>query len=69
MVSIIFFLLFIRPSSSGQSKQEVSVDALMQRMRNLSQKQNECSETELNDRFKTVEMQVKKQSTTIANKI
>lgn len=31
----------------------------MQRMRNLSQKQNECSETELNDRFKTVEMQVK----------
>lgn len=42
---------------SGQ-KQEVSVDALMQRMRTLSQKQNECSETELNDRFKTVEMQV-----------
>lgn len=30
-------------------------------MRNLSQKQNECSETELNDRFKTVEMQVTKQ--------
>lgn len=47
---------------SGQSKQEVSVDALMQRMRNLSQKQNECSETELNDRFKTVEMQVNKKS-------
>lgn len=41
---------------SGQS--EVSVDALMQRMRSLSQKQDECSETELNDRFKTVEMQV-----------
>lgn len=30
----------------------------MQRMRTLSQKRNECSETELNDRFKTVEMQV-----------
>lgn len=29
----------------------------MQRMRTLSQKQSECSETELNDRFKTVEMQ------------
>lgn len=39
-------------------RQEVSVDALMQRMRSLSQKRNECSETELNDRFKTVEMQV-----------
>lgn len=39
-------------------RQEVSVDALMQRMRSLSQKQSECSETELNDRFKTVEMQV-----------
>lgn len=47
--------------SLGQSKQEVSVDALMQRMRNLSQKRNECSETELNDRFKTVEMQVNDQ--------
>lgn len=35
----------------------MSVDALMQRMRTLSQKQSECSETELNDRFKTVEMQ------------
>lgn len=43
----------------GPTKQEVSVDALMQRMRNLSQNQNECSETELNDRFKTVEMQVR----------
>lgn len=43
----------------GQSKQEVSVDALMQRMRFLSQKRNEIDETELNDRFKTVEMQVK----------
>lgn len=39
-------------------RQEVSVDALMQRMHTLSQKQNECSETELNDRFKTVELQV-----------
>lgn len=42
----------------GSSRQEVSVDALMQRMRTLSQKQDECTETELNDRFKTVEMQV-----------
>lgn len=43
--------------SIGQSKQEVSVEALMQTMRTLSQKQNECSEIELNNRFKTVEMQ------------
>lgn len=41
----------------GQSKQEVSVEALMQTMRTLSQKQDECSEIELNNRFKTVEMQ------------
>lgn len=39
-------------------KQEVSVDALMARMRTLSQKQDECSENELNQRFKSVEMQV-----------
>lgn len=39
-------------------KQEVSVDALMQRMRTLSQKHDECSETELNNRFKIVEQQV-----------
>lgn len=38
-------------------RQEVSVESLMQRMQNLSQKQDECSETELNYRFKTVEMQ------------
>lgn len=41
-----------------EQRQEVSVDALMARMRTLSQKQNECSETELNQRFKSVEMQV-----------
>lgn len=41
-----------------EPQQEVSVDALMQRMRTLSQKQDECSESELNQRFKTVELQV-----------
>lgn len=41
-----------------EQRQEVSVDALMARMRTLSQKQNECSEMELNQRFKSVEMQV-----------
>ncbi|XP_031638139.1 sestrin homolog [Contarinia nasturtii] len=46
-----------RSSLIGQRRQEVSVDALMQRMRSLSLKQDECSETELNDRFKTVEIQ------------
>lgn len=45
-------------SISVEPHQEVSVDALMQRMRTLSQKQDECSESELNHRFKTVEMQV-----------
>ncbi|XP_055312398.1 sestrin homolog isoform X2 [Sitodiplosis mosellana] len=44
-------------NASILGRQEVSVDALMQRMRTLSQKQDECSETELNARFKTVEMQ------------
>lgn len=41
-----------------EQRQEVSVDALMARMRTLSQKQDECSEMELNQRFKSVEMQV-----------
>lgn len=41
-----------------EQRQEVSVDALMARMRTLSQKQNECSESELNQRFEFVEMQV-----------
>lgn len=41
----------------ADTKQEVSVDALMARMRTLSEKQGECTETELNQRFKTVEMQ------------
>lgn len=41
----------------GQNKQEVTVDALMERMQNLSKTQMECSETELNDRFRTVEQQ------------
>lgn len=39
-------------------KQEVSVESPMQRMRTLSQKHDECSETELNNRFKIVEQQV-----------
>lgn len=39
-------------------KQEVSVDALMQRMKTLSEKQDECSEIELSNRFKNVEKQV-----------
>lgn len=52
--SNIYVLYFF---SQLDHKPEVSVDALMQRMRTLSQKQSECSETELNNRFKTVEMQ------------
>lgn len=38
-------------------KQEVSVDALMARMKTLSENQDECSETELSNRFKHVEQQ------------
>lgn len=37
--------------------QGVSVEALMERMKVLSQKQAECSEAELSNRFKSVEMQ------------
>lgn len=51
--------------SIGKSKQEVSVEALMQTMRTLSQKQDECSEIELNNRFKTVEMQAHEMPDTI----
>lgn len=36
----------------------MSVDALMARMKTLSEKQAECSETELSNRFKNVEKQV-----------
>ncbi|XP_058828536.1 sestrin homolog isoform X2 [Topomyia yanbarensis] len=36
---------------------EVTVDALMQRMKRLSEKSIECTETELSNRFKNVEMQ------------
>lgn len=38
-------------------KQQVSVDALMERMKVLSEKQDECSEAELSSRFKNVELQ------------
>lgn len=41
----------------GPIKQEVSVDALMARMKTLSENQDECSETELSNRFKNVEQQ------------
>lgn len=36
---------------------EVTVDALMQRMKKLSEKSTECTEMELSNRFKNVEMQ------------
>lgn len=38
-------------------KQAVSVDAIMERMKVLSERQDECSEAELSNRFKNVEMQ------------
>jgi sestrin 1/3 len=38
-------------------KDASSVDALMARMKVLSERTDECSETELTNRFKTVEMQ------------
>ncbi|XP_052871147.1 sestrin homolog [Anopheles cruzii] len=41
----------------GNIRPEVTVDALMQRMKRLSEKNDECSETELSNRFKHVEMQ------------
>lgn len=42
---------------SKQQQTEVTVDALMQRMKKLSEKSTECTEMELSTRFKNVEMQ------------
>uniref|UniRef100_A0A182PDP8 eIF-4F 25 kDa subunit n=1 Tax=Anopheles epiroticus TaxID=199890 RepID=A0A182PDP8_9DIPT len=44
-------------SDDGNIRPEVTVDALMQRMKRLSEKNDECSETELSNRFKHVEQQ------------
>lgn len=41
----------------GKQQTEVTVDALMQRMKKLSEKSTECSEMELSTRFKSVELQ------------
>lgn len=45
--------------------QPSTVDALMARMRTLSERQDECTEIELNQRFKSVEMQAHELSPTI----
>ncbi|XP_055837060.1 sestrin homolog isoform X2 [Episyrphus balteatus] len=45
-------------SNAGvQNKSGVSVEALMERMKVLSEKPDECSEAELSNRFKSVELQ------------
>lgn len=44
----------------------VTVEALMERMKVLSQKPNECSEAELSNRFKNVEMQTAELSTVVS---
>lgn len=41
----------------SQQQSEVTVDALMQRMKKLSETSAECTETELSNRFKNVELQ------------
>ncbi|XP_067631471.1 sestrin homolog isoform X2 [Eurosta solidaginis] len=43
--------------TSGSPQQNVPVEALVERMKVLTQKQDECSEAELSNRFKSVEMQ------------
>lgn len=43
---------------------DLGVDALMARMKNLSEKSPECNETELSNRFKSVEQQVNQTSLT-----
>ncbi|XP_054736752.1 sestrin homolog [Anastrepha obliqua] len=43
--------------TSGSPQPNVPVEALVERMKVLSQKQDECSEAELSNRFKSVEMQ------------
>lgn len=50
---------FFSADSDPVQKQPVSVDALVARMKVLSEKHDECSEAELSNRFKNVEMQVR----------
>ncbi|XP_061394184.1 sestrin homolog [Musca vetustissima] len=45
------------PPSSILAQPSATVEVLMERMKVLSQKQDECSEAELSNRFKNVEMQ------------
>lgn len=52
------------PSAAAQKK---AVDALMATMLNLSQQSNQCSEDELINRFKNVEMQTAELSPTAGN--
>lgn len=65
MCLIYNIFIFLPFCLSPDTKQEVSVDALMARMRTLSEKQDECSESELNQRFKYVEMQAHEMPATI----
>ncbi|XP_055601644.1 sestrin homolog [Uranotaenia lowii] len=48
---------------------EVTVDALMQRMKKLSEKSTECTETELSNRFKNVELQAAELPAVVANAV
>ncbi|XP_004534931.1 sestrin homolog isoform X2 [Ceratitis capitata] len=45
------------PTSGGSPQPNVPVEALVERMKVLSQNHDECSEAELSNRFKSVEMQ------------
>ena len=54
-------------SPNTAAAQKKAVDVLMAKMLNLSQQNNECSEDELIDRFKNVEMQTAELSPTAGN--
>ncbi|XP_030376559.1 sestrin homolog isoform X2 [Scaptodrosophila lebanonensis] len=48
---------YLATSQQQPQQHGISVETLMERMKVLSQKQDECSEAELSNRFKNVEMQ------------
>ena len=46
--------------SVGSASNNDNIEMLMKRMQDLSEKKKECSEMELSNRFKNVELQVRK---------
>lgn len=58
LITTKFSFLFTDSNNKLDASVDLGVDALMARMKNLSEKSPECNETELSNRFKSVEQQV-----------